>query len=267
MELTVESSTSDTDHLRTRLRVHRGSRAVWLTLDGEAVRNALDSGVYLELIEQLEHADRDPDVRAVVITGAGSAFCAGMNLKAPRAWAGSDEERAAPRALHRLRTLGKPSIAAVNGSAVGAGVGLVLCCDVAVASSTARFSVPEARLGVPPTMVAPALVHAVGPREAKRRLLIGDTFDAEEARNIGIIHEIAPPGAVSEVVDRYLDHIEAADPATLEATKAMLDGRTGPVPNQDPTGGGSACCGRPSPGPTGGVEAARVDRFAIGVNE
>lgn len=240
----MASVTMRSDHLRTRLTAQRRSGALWLTLEGEPVRNALDTAVYRQLLDHLGQAEGDPAVRAVVLTGAGAAFCSGMNLKAAQHEDTEERGRLAATAMHRLRALGKPTIAAVNGSAVGAGVGLVLCCDVAIASTTARFSVPEIRIGILPTSVAPLLVDAVGPREAKRLLLVGDDFDAHEAHRIGILHEVVADDELHLVVDRYLRSIEAGGAIEIAATKTLVD-----------------ACGRP------GIAAEEISRITQQVAE
>ena len=142
-------------------------------------------------------------MRVVVLTGAGRSFSAGADLNWMKRAADYDEERnrADARALElMLRTIDecpKPVIAMVNGAAIGGGVGLVAACDIAVAAEGAQFATSEVRLGILPAVIAPFVVRAIGPREARRWFLTAERFGAAEARRIGLVHEVVPAGPAS----------------------------------------------------------------------
>lgn len=186
-----------------------------LSLNRPAIRNAFDDRLIADLTAALRRLESDPAVRLVVLTGSGEAFSAGGDLGWMRRMAGySDAENfadamALAELLRRLNELSKPTVARVNGAAFAGGLGLICCCDVAVAATEAIFSVSEVRLGLVPATISPYVVAAIGARAARRYFLTGERFSAAEARRIGLVHELAPPAgldaAVEAVVAAMLD--------------------------------------------------------------
>jgi len=162
----------------------------------------------------------------VLLTGAGKNFCAGADLGWMRRTADfSFEENLADagalaelfRLLHALK---KPTIAVVRGVAYGGGVGLISCCDIAVAATGATFCLSETRLGLIPAVISPYLVPAIGIRAAQRYCLSAEAFDAAEARRLGLIHEVADdPDAVADRISRAL--LKCA-PAAVTAAKEQV---------------------------------------------
>jgi methylglutaconyl-CoA hydratase len=122
----------------------------------------------------------------------------------------------------RLATLGKPTVAAVHGSAWGGGVGLVAACDIAIAVDSARFALTEVRLGLLPALVAPMMVAAIGTRAAQRLLLTGESIDAREALRLGLVHEVVPAENLADAVAETARRLKAGSPATIAATKRLL---------------------------------------------
>ncbi|HET7177045.1 MAG TPA: enoyl-CoA hydratase-related protein, partial [Gammaproteobacteria bacterium] len=143
-----------------------------LTLNREDKHNAFDDAVVAELTAKLKRAEADPAVRVVVLTGAGKTFSAGGDLGWMRSMAQYSEKQNLDDALklaelmEALYGLSKPSIARVNGPAYGGGVGLVACCDVAIASEAAKFALTEVRLGLIPAVISLYVIAAIGAREA-----------------------------------------------------------------------------------------------------
>jgi methylglutaconyl-CoA hydratase len=191
-------------------RVDEFGRAI-LTLNRPQIHNAFDDQLVAQLSVALRTLDADPAVRVVLLTGAGKNFCAGADLGWMRRTADfSLEENLADagalaelfRLLHALK---KPTIAVVRGAAYGGGVGLVACCDIAVAATGASFCLSETRLGLIPAVISPYLVRAIGTRAAQRYCLSAEPFDAAEAHRLGLIHEVADdPDAVAERISRAL---------------------------------------------------------------
>jgi methylglutaconyl-CoA hydratase len=169
-----------------------------LTLNRPAVHNAFDERLIALLTGALEELGRDPAVRVVILTGAGRSFSAGADLGWMQrlATAGQEENlldaRRLARLLRTLDDLAKPTIALVNGAALGGGTGLVAAADIAIAAETASFGTTEVRLGLIPAVISPYLVAAIGPRAARRYFLTGERFDAAEARRLGLVHEVVP---------------------------------------------------------------------------
>jgi methylglutaconyl-CoA hydratase len=212
--------------------------AVLITLNRPDRRNALSQGLIAALGEAFERAERDAAARCVILTGAGTVFCAGMDLAElatslnaaentpsgkPSAEAAVWEDAARLAKLYDLiYRLPKPTIAAVNGAAVAGGAGLVTVCDLAIAVPEARLGYPEVRRGLVAAMVMPHLLRHVGERTARYLLLTGELIDATEARRTGLVNEVVSSG---KLLDRALEiagHIAEGGPNALANTKALL---------------------------------------------
>jgi methylglutaconyl-CoA hydratase len=203
--------------------------AAWITLNRPDRRNALSR----ELIEGLDHAVRqaaqESKVRCLVLTGAGSAFCAGMDLEELRQSLGAEaaliwEDAQRLAALYDfLYRVPKPTIAAVNGPAVAGGAGLVSVCDLAVAVASARFGYPEVRRGLVAAMVMPHLLRHVGERAARWLLLTGELLDAKEAYRIGLINAVAEDlPQLFQTVEEWIGYLTQGGPEALARTKELL---------------------------------------------
>lgn len=179
-----------------RINIH--DQAGTIILNRAEKRNALSRVLLAELSQALDDLHMERRVRAVILTGAGPVFCAGMDLnemletsKLPEAhaqWkADADQYRDLVEQMWRFP---KPLIAAVNGPALAGGAGLVLACDIVVAAETAGFALPEPRRGIVAGMVAPLLAFRIGGGQAARLLLSAETIDAAEAHRIGLFHEL-----------------------------------------------------------------------------
>lgn len=207
-------------------RVAEGRATV--TLNRPEVHNALDSQLIGELREELAELDHDSQVRAVVIAGAGKSFCAGADLQSLRqsATRSLDENIADASRLAQLlgavNELSKPAIARIHGGAFGGGVGLIACCDIAVAASDATFCFSEVRLGIVPAVISPYVIAAIGERHARRYLLSAERFDAREAKRIGLVHEVVEPGELDSAVDRICARIIESAPNAIRKTKELI---------------------------------------------
>lgn len=165
-----------------------------LTINRPEQRNTLSAGLLTDLIRAL--GDLDENVRAVVLTGAGDkAFCAGGDLTSMAGdgpYGGHLARRQYLELLETIHDLGKPTIAAVNGAALGGGLGLVLACDLAVAAETATFGTPEVKVGLFPMMVTALLVRHLGPKLFMELALTGERFDAQRALALGLVNRVVP---------------------------------------------------------------------------
>jgi enoyl-CoA hydratase len=219
------------------VRAERRGPATVLTFNRPGKLNAISSAMLEQLADRLDQADRDAAVRAVVLTGAGDrAFVAGADIGE---YAGQTEEqfrayqRRSRAVFSRLAGLGKPVIAAVNGYALGGGLEIALCCDVLIASASARFGLPEGLLGLcPGGGGTQRLTRAVGPYTAARVLLFGDRLTAGEARELGLVATVVQP---DELMDAALDLAgRAARVAPLAAREMKrLVAVAGEVPHTD----------------------------------
>lgn len=202
-----------------------------VTLHRPEKRNALNRALLAELQQTLEDLHQEKRVRAVVLTGAGDAFCAGMDLgemlatsKLPNAaemWHG---DAAAYRDLveYMLR-FPKPILAAVNGPAIAGGAGLVLASDIVLAAEPAKFGLPEPLRGIVAGLVAPLLTFRIGGGQAARLLLTAQTIGADEARRIGLFHEVMGRDLLEERAAEVAAQCARCAPPALLQTKRMLN--------------------------------------------
>jgi methylglutaconyl-CoA hydratase len=199
-----------------------------LTLNRPEVHNAFDAALVLRLTELLIELKSRPGVRAVVLTGAGRAFSAGADVNWMRSMAACSEDENVEDALHLadlmslLNSLPLPTIARVNGHAYGGGVGLVACCDIALASSEARFALSEVRLGLVPAVISPYVIAAVGERNARRLFLSGEAMNAKLARRVGLVHEIAKPNKLDDALEDQLGMLLKGGPNALRESKELI---------------------------------------------
>lgn len=200
-----------------------------VTLNRPEVHNAFDETLIAELTDTLRALDASPRVRAIVLLGAGNSFCAGADLKWMERMAGYAYEQnvadagALARLLQTLAGLSKPTIARIHGPAYGGGVGLVACCDIAIATQEATFALSEAKLGLIPATIAPYVIEAIGARHARRYMITAERFDAAEAYRIGLVHDLAQSvEALDERVNELLGAMLLAGPQAQKAVKALL---------------------------------------------
>jgi len=168
------------------------------------------------------------DVRAVVLTGRGErAFCAGSHVgefEAQRGPAGRERQALDERIASRLAGLPMPTIAAIEGDALGGGLELALCCDVRIASARARLGLPEVRLAVTPgSGGTQRLPRLVGPARAKELILTGRLIDAEEAARIGLVNRVVPAGEARRAADELAAGIAARGPLAVREAKRLID--------------------------------------------
>jgi len=175
-----------------RLIVRRQGRIAHITLNRPEARNALDSALCADLLQAIGEADADTSAGAILLDAAGSAFCAGMDLKEPAVF---DSVSLAPLHVDLFsfgRNLTKPMVAAVHGAALGGGTGLALNAHIVVASTSARFGLTETRIGLWPYAIFPVVAAAVGRRKATELATTGRIVEAAEAAALGLADEVVP---------------------------------------------------------------------------
>lgn len=210
------------------MRLTRDGAVARLRLERPELHNAFDDGLVAALTRALESLAGDPEVRVVVLEGAGASFSAGADLNWMRgmAAAGEDENRrdalALARLLRTLDELPKPTIARVHGAAFGGGVGLVAACDIAIGVPEAKFGLTESRLGLLPAVISPYVIAAIGTRNARRYFATAEVFDAAEARRIGLLHEVVDATALDDTVQRQVDLLLKAGPIAAASAKALV---------------------------------------------
>lgn len=199
-----------------------------ISLSRPAVHNAFNEVMISELTAELARAGADGQVRVVVLAGEGRSFCAGADLDWMRRTAAYSREENLHDALklaemlRLLNTLPKPTVAAVHGAAFGGGVGLVACCDVAIASDNALFSFSEVRLGLIPAAISPYVIAAIGQRQARRYFLTAERFSADEARRIGLVHQVTAQQSLPETVDAVTGELLGGGTVALREAKDLI---------------------------------------------
>jgi len=199
-----------------------------LRLDRPELHNAFDAALIGALTAGLERLADDPHVRVVVLEGSGRSFSAGADLNWMRGMASADEATnredalALARLMRTLDELPKPTIARVHGAAMGGGVGLVACCDIAIGVPEAKFGLTEARLGLLPAVISPYVIAAIGPRQARRWFATGEIFDAAVAERIGLLHEVVPAPELDAAVERQVGLLLKAGPVASAQAKTLV---------------------------------------------
>jgi methylglutaconyl-CoA hydratase len=202
-----------------------------LTLNRPDKRNALSRALITELDRLVDRVGHDPHIRAVVLTGAGTVFCAGMDLKeAAEERGGAEAEQHAVVTLQeyadlvqRVHTLPKPTIAALNGDALAGGAGLMAACDFAVASERARIGYPEVLRGMVPAVVMFDLTRLIGDRRARQLLLSGDLISATIAFNWGLVNQVTTADKCLSEAIRIGRDMASTAPLAVAAIKRLLD--------------------------------------------
>ena len=208
-------------------------RIATVTLNRPDRGNAFDQRMLDELLAEFSHLGANDSVRVVVLRGTGRHFCTGADLAArgpdaqgPETRVASNEPERAPATLRdvllALDTMPKPTIAVVNGGAVGGGAAFAACCDVALATEAAFFSIPEVRVGMPPFGVLPFLVRAMGNRNFRRYGLSGERFTATDAQRLGLVHQICDTATLEETIARIADEFLLGAPDALAKLKSAV---------------------------------------------
>jgi 2-(1,2-epoxy-1,2-dihydrophenyl)acetyl-CoA isomerase len=213
----------------TTVLVQRVGAVATITLNRPEARNALDLAMRRELLDVLDDVERDEEARVVVLTGAGGHFCAGGDVKTMREKRHTPAEGRARvellnRMVVRLVDFPRPTLAMVDGVAVGAGCNLALCCDVVVASDRARFGEVFGKIGLVPDGGGTWLVsRAVGLARAKELVFTADIIDAAEALRIGLVSRVVVAAELERQTRALAERIAAGPPAALAMAKRMMN--------------------------------------------
>lgn len=214
----------------THLDVRREGPVEYLTLNRPEVRNAFNEDVVAELTRWAETMREPGDARAVVLAGAGKAFCAGADVGWMRKTMHYAERRnledaaAAARMFAALDGLPVPLVGRVHGAALGGGAGLAAVCDVVVAEEHALFGFTEVKLGILPAVIAPFALAKIGRSAARELFLTGARFSAERARAIGLVHAVVTQDELDTTVAAYVREFLTAGPEAIAAAKELIRG-------------------------------------------
>jgi methylglutaconyl-CoA hydratase len=205
-------------------RFERRGSAGWIRLTSPETRNALSGALVKELMAHLRAAHDDDEIRVIVLTGEGPAFCAGADLKNRGDMGEGERPRGNPFVdlLGLMRDGPKPVICAVNGAAFGGGLGLVAAGDIAIAAEGAKMSFSEVRLGVIPAMISVVVLPKLGEHQAMRLFLTGERFTADRALEYGLVHAVVPADSLEDAVDAEVDLICRGGPIAIREAKQLV---------------------------------------------
>jgi methylglutaconyl-CoA hydratase len=199
-----------------------------VTLNRPEKHNAFDDSVIGQMTEAFEHIEHDDSIRLMVLASSGKSFSAGADLAWMKRMAGYSydenlrDARALANMLKTLNNLSKPSIARVQGATFGGAVGLVSCCDIAIASSKASFCLSEVKIGLIPATISPYVVAAIGSRAARRLFITAERFNAERAFALNLVSEVCDPEQLDARLSELSEIILANSPAAVSAAKQLV---------------------------------------------
>ncbi len=212
------------------LKVDMDNGVATVTLDRPDVHNAFDDFMISELHNLFQKLEKDPDVRAIVLTGQGKSFCAGADLNWMKRMANYSQEENVKDArklaymLEAISSCMTPVVGRINGHAFGGGCGLVAACDITISSMRSKFAFSEVNLGLVPATISPYVVRRLGYSRAKELFLTGEVFDSAKAMDFGLVDYIVEPDQLDEAVAKKTELLKASGPAALAEVKLLLRG-------------------------------------------
>ena len=232
-----------TSQTATRFEIKQG--AAWITLNRPENRNALSATLVNELYQHLQAANEDDAVRCVVITGSGTAFCAGADLKSPPG-ATISGAASVPYAdvLIAIQESPKPVIAAVNGAAFAGGLGLIGAADIVVVVDDVQCSFSEVRIGVIPAVISVVCLPKLGPHHGMKLFLTGERFSGRDAVSMGLAHRAVPKEDLVKAVEEEVGMINLGGPIAVKECKRLVRAVSAWIemrPLQKRNAGASAC--------------------------
>ncbi len=213
---------------------NQGGQCV-LTMEREALHNAFDAELIREMTEAIAALAIDDRCRMLILTGRGASFSAGADLNWMKSQLSASEAanvQDAKNLAQLMRTLAffpKPTIARVNGAAYGGGVGLIACCDIALAVDSAKFGLTETKLGLVPAVISPYVIDAIGARNAMRYFQTAEIFDAQRAVSLGLLHEALPADQLDTRLFELVKFLRSAGPQAVKHAKRLVHSVSGHI--------------------------------------
>jgi methylglutaconyl-CoA hydratase len=200
-----------------------------LILNRPEVHNAFDDVLISQINEALNDIETNNDVRVVVLTSNGKHFSAGADLNWMKRMAllteqqNQDDAQKLADLMHTLNNFSKPTIALINGAAYGGAVGLIACCDMAIATTRSKFCLSEVKIGLSPAVISPFVVNAIGERASRRYFLTAEAFDAQQAADLGLVNAVVnDETALTEKGDRFIYALLQNSPQAMKKTKQLI---------------------------------------------
>lgn len=199
-----------------------------ITLNRPEKHNAFDNAIIAELIQTLTELEADESVRVLVLSANGKSFSAGADLGWMKSMAELDyqgnleDARELAELMRKLNSFPKPAVARVQGATFGGAVGLVACCDMAIASTRASFSLSEVKIGLIPAVISPYVVAAMGARYARRYAISGEQFDAKIAAQTGLVSEVVSEDQLDEAMNEMVGALLGNSPQAMSEAKTLV---------------------------------------------
>ncbi len=210
---------------------------VTLTLNRPEVHNAVSLEMIRELRKIIAELNSDPEPRGVILTGAGQTFCAGMDLRWMQKISTQNRAKRISEAtelsemLNELDQLNKPLIGKINGNSFGGAIGLISCCDYALAIEDAEFSLTEVLLGLLPATISPFVIRKIGASNARRIMLNAHRFSAKEAVSFGLVSKAVSIQSLEEEIDNEINELLRCAPEAVSSTKNLISEVRGMEPH------------------------------------
>lgn len=215
------------------VEIERAGAVTRVWLNRPEVHNALNDEMIRALIEAFGKLSVDDSTRVIVLSGRGKSFCAGADIDSMKRQGqmspkdNLENARELAEMFRRIAFCPKPTIARVNGAAIGGGLGLVCACDIAVAANKAVFATSEVRLGLIPATIGPYVVNAMGSRWAKRLFLTGERINASDAQKIGLVHACVEAEQLDAEIAKMTGDLLKGAPHAQQAAKELIDAVAG----------------------------------------
>lgn len=210
------------------ITVRTADRVARITLNRPEVHNAFNLQMLLDLQDAFGRLGADDNIRVVILTGAGKSFCAGADLEWMREIINYsyeqnlEESNTVADLMENIYLCPKPTIARVNGAAIGGGTGLVAACDVAVAAESAKLSLSEVKLGLVPACISPYVIRRVGESRARELFLTGERLTGARAAEYGLVNRAVPDDELDAAVDELVEKLITSGPEAIATCKELL---------------------------------------------
>ena len=211
------------------IKFDKRDHVAWITLNRPEVRNAFNATMISEIANAFQEINSRKDLRVVVLTGNGQSFCAGADLNWMRDVMNFSYEENLKDSLnlaemfHLMFSCPLPTIARVNGPAIGGGCGMAAVCDIVIASEKAVFSLSEVKLGLVPACISPYVIRRMGDKNAREYFLTAERLTAEKALAAGLANQVAPENKLDEAVEQRIEQLLSSGPEALACCKQILE--------------------------------------------